>query len=172
MTRKILLFTALPLLILMLLPSCSLPKYSFTGTNINYDLIKTIQIDKGANSAPYGWAPMEALLNNKLQDVYANQTRLRLVKRGGDLHVAGEITGYDQYNKGISADGYASQVQLRMTVNIRFTNAKTNVNWEKQFSATSQYDATQQLTAVQERLVTEMVNDICDQIFNATVGDW
>lgn len=172
MTRKILLFTALPLLILMLLPSCSLPKYSFTGTNINYDLIKTIQIDKVANRAPYGWAPMEVLLNNKLQDVYANQTRLRLVKRGGDLHVAGEITGYDQYNKGISADGYASQVQLRMTVNIRFTNAKTNVNWEKQFSATSQYDATQQLTAVQERLVTEMVNDICDQIFNATVGDW
>lgn len=172
MTRKILLFTALPLLILMLLPSCSLPKYSFTGTNINYDLIRTIQIDKVANRAPYGWAPMEALLNNKLQDVYANQTRLRLVKRGGDLHVAGEITGYDQYNKGISADGYASQVQLRMTVNIRFTNAKTNVNWEKQFSATSQYDATQQLTAVQERLVTEMVNDICDQIFNATVGDW
>ncbi len=172
MTRKILLFTTLPLLILMLLPSCSLPKYSFTGTNINYDLIKTIQIDKVANRAPYGWAPMEALLNNKLQDVYANQTRLRLVKRGGDLHVAGEITGYDQYNKGISADGYASQVQLRMTVNIRFTNAKTNVNWEKQFSATSQYDATQQLTAVQERLVTEMVNDICDQIFNATVGDW
>ncbi len=172
MTRKILLFTALPLLILMLLPSCSLPKYSFTGTNINYDLIKTIQIDKVANRAPYGWAPMEAMLNNKLQDVYANQTRLRLVKRGGDLHVAGEITGYDQYNKDISADGYASQVQLRMTVNIRFTNAKTNVNWEKQFSATSQYDATQQLTAVQERLVTEMVNDICDQIFNATVGDW
>lgn len=172
MTRKILLFTALPLLILMLLPSCSLPKYSFMGTNINYDLIKTIQIDKVANRAPYGWAPMEAMLNNKLQDVYANQTRLRLVKRGGDLHVAGEITGYDQYNKGISADGYASQVQLRMTVNIRFTNAKTNVNWEKQFSATSQYDATQQLTAVQERLVTEMVNDICDQIFNATVGDW
>lgn len=172
MTRKILLFTALPLLILILLPSCSLPKYSFTGTNINYDLIKTIQIDKVANRAPYGWAPMEAMLNNKLQDVYANQTRLRLVKRGGDLHVAGEITGYDQYNKGISADGYASQVQLRMTVNIRFTNAKTNVNWEKQFSATSQYDATQQLTAVQERLVTEMVNDICDQIFNATVGDW
>ena len=172
MTRKILLFTALPLLILMLLPSCSLPKYSFTGTNINYDLIKTIQIDKVANRAPYGWAPMEAMLNNKLQDVYANQTRLRLVKRGGDLHVAGEITGYDQYNKGISADGYASQVRLRMTVNIRFTNAKTNVNWEKQFSATSQYDATQQLTAVQERLVTEMVNDICDQIFNATVGDW
>lgn len=160
-----------PMLLLCALTACSI-SYKFTGTSINYDVIKTIQIDKIVNRAPYGWAPMEAILNNKLQDVYANQTRLKLVKRGGDLHVAGEIVNYDQFNKGISADGYASQVQLRITVNIRFENAKTNQKWEKQFTATSQYDSTQQLTAVQETLVTEIVKDLCDQIFNATVADW
>ena len=160
-----------PMMLLCALTACSI-SYKFTGTSINYDVIKTIQIDKIVNRAPYGWAPMEAILNNKLQDVYANQTRLKLVKRGGDLHVAGEIVNYDQFNKGISADGYASQVQLRITVNIRFENAKTNQKWEKQFTATSQYDSTQQLTAVQETLVTEMVKDLCDQIFNATVADW
>ena len=160
-----------PMLLLCALTACSI-SYKFTGTSINYDVIKAIQIDKIVNRAPYGWAPMEAILNNKLQDVYANQTRLKLVKRGGDLHVAGEIVNYDQFNKGISADGYASQVQLRTTVNIRFENAKTNQKWEKQFTATSQYDSTQQLTAVQETLVTEMVKDLCDQIFNATVADW
>lgn len=160
-----------PMLLLCALTACSI-SYKFTGTSINYNVIKTIQIDKIVNRAPYGWAPMEAILNNKLQDVYANQTRLKLVKRGGDLHVAGEIVNYDQFNKGISADGYASQVQLRLTVNIRFENAKTNQKWEKQFTATSQYDSTQQLTAVQETLVTEMVKDLCDQIFNATVADW
>lgn len=160
-----------PMLLLCALTACSI-SYKFTGTSINYDVIKTIQIDKIVNRAPYGWAPMEAILNNKLQDVYANQTRLKLLKRGGDLHVAGEIVNYDQFNKGISADGYASQVQLRITVNIRFENAKTNQKWEKQFTATSQYDSTQQLTAVQETLVTEMVKDLCDQIFNATVADW
>lgn len=160
-----------PMLLLCALTACSI-SYKFTGTSINYDVIKTIQIDKIVNRAPYGWAPMEAILNNKLQDVYANQTRLKLVKRGGDLHVAGEIVNYDQFNKGISANGYASQVQLRLTVNIRFENAKTNQKWEKQFTATSQYDSTQQLTAVQETLVTEMVKDLCDQIFNATVADW
>ena len=160
-----------PMLLLCALTACSI-SYKFTGTSINYDVIKTIQIDKIVNRAPYGWAPMEAILNNKLQDVYVNQTRLKLVKRGGDLHVAGEIVNYDQFNKGISADGYASQVQLRITVNIRFENAKTNQKWEKQFTATSQYDSTQQLTAVQETLVTEMVKDLCDQIFNATVADW
>lgn len=170
MIKKIAYFV-MPVVLLMLLTACSI-SYKFTGTSINYDLIKSIQINKLANRAPYGWAPMEAMLNNKLQDVYANQTRLKLVKRAGDLHIAGEILSYDQFNKGISADGFASQVQLKMTVNIRFENAKTNERWEKQFSATSQYDSNQQLTAVQERLVTEMINDICDQIFNATVADW
>lgn len=170
MIKKIAYFVV-PVVLLTLLTACSI-SYKFTGTSINYDLIKSIQIDKLVNRAPYGWAPMEAMLNNKLQDVYANQTRLKLVKRAGDLHIAGEIVSYDQFNKGISADGYASQVQLRMTVNIRFENSKTNERWEKQFSATSQYDSNQQLAAVQERLVTEMIKDICDQIFNATVADW
>ena len=161
----------LPLVLLAGLAACSV-QYKFTGTSINYDVIKTIQIDKIPNRAPYGWAPMEAMFINKLQDLYANQTRLQLGMRGGDLHIAGEITGYDQFNKSISADGYSSQVQLRMTVNVRFENAKTGDRWEKQFSATTQYDTRQQLTAVQESLVTEMVRDLCDQIFNATVADW
>lgn len=160
-----------PVFLLLMLTACSV-SYKFTGTSINYDIIKTIQIDKIVNRAPYGWAPMEAMFNNKLQDQYVNQTRLKLVKRGGDLHVAGEIIGYDQYNKSISADGFSSQVQLKMTVNIRFVNSKTNQTWEKQFSATSQYDSNQQLSAVQETLVNEMIKDLCDQIFNATVADW
>lgn len=171
MITKLINLFVVPVVLLLLLTACSI-SYKFTGTSINYDLIKTIQIDKVANRAPYGWAPMESMFNTKLQDVYANQTRLKLVKRSGDLHIAGEITGYDQFNKGISADGYASQIQLRMTVNIRFVNSKTNEQWEKQFSATTQYDSTQQLTSVQESLVTEMIKDLCDQIFNATVADW
>lgn len=155
----------------LIITACSI-SYKFTGTNIDYNVIKTLQLDNIANRAPYGWAPMEAIFNNKLQDLYANQTRLQLVKRGGDLHISGEITAYDQFNKAISADGYSSQVQLRMTVNIRFENKKDNKSFERQFSATTQYDATQQLASVQEALVTEMARDIADQIFNATVADW
>ena len=124
--------------------------YKFNSASINYDVIKTLQIEQITNRAPYGWAPMQAIFNNTLQDLYANQTRLEFVKRNGDLHIAGEIVGYDQYNKAVSADGYSSQVQLKMTVNIRFENKKSNIAWEKQFSATTQYDANQQLAAVQE----------------------
>ncbi len=166
-----LLALAVALLSCILYVGCAV-SYKFTGTNIDYAIIKTLQLEKIANRAPYGWAPMEAMFNNKLQDLYANQTRLQMVKSNGDLHVAGEIVAYDQFNKAISADGYSSQVQLKMTVNIRFANKKTNLQWERQFSATTQYDATQSLASVQEALVQEMVNDIADQVFNATVADW
>ena len=169
--NKLTIVALLCTVILATITACTV-SYKFTGTSINYDLIKTIQIDNIPNRAPYGWAPMEAIFNNKLQDFYANQTRLRLVKRDGDLQIAGEIIGYDQYNKSIAADGFSSQVQLKMTVNIRFVNNKTNQSWERQFSATTQYESSQQLSAVQESLVTEMVKDLTDQIFNATVADW
>ena len=60
-----------------------------------------------------------------------------------------------------------------MTVNVRFTNNKNHTqDFERQFSATTDYDATQQLVAVQEELVTQMTKDITDQIFNATVANW
>lgn len=154
------------------LTACTI-SYKFNGASIDYNVTKTIQIDNFPIRSAYVWAPMQSIFQNKLTDIFASQTRLRQVRKNGDLQLAGEITGFDQFNKGISSDGYSNQVQLRMTVNVRFTNNKKhNEDFERQFSATAQYDATQQLTAVQEELVTEMVKDITDQIFNATVANW
>lgn len=157
--------------LLLALTGCKIG-YSFTGTSINYNVIKTIQIDKIVNRASYVWAPMEAMCNNKVRDRYANQTQLRQVKRDGDLQLSGEIVSYDQFNKSVAADGYSSQVQLRLTLTIRFQNRKTNEAWERQFSATTQYDSHQSLASVQEQLVNEMIDDVVDQIFNATVANW
>lgn len=161
------------LLMFVLLVSACTVSYRFNGASIDYETTKTIQIDNFPIRSAYVWAPMQSIFQNRLTDIYANQTKLRQVKKNGDLQLAGEIVAFDQYNKGISSDGYSSQVQLKMTVNVRFVNNKKHSeDFERQFSATTEYDATQQLTAVQEELVTQMVKDITDQIFNATVANW
>ena len=112
-------------------------------------------------------------LQQRLKDIFANHTRLTQVKRGGDLKIEGEITQYNQRNKSVSSEGYSAQTELSMTVNVRFTN---NVNhkedFEQQFTATTSYETTQSLASVQEQLVTQMVKDITEQIFNATVANW
>ncbi len=159
-------------LMALLLSSCTV-SYKFNGASIDYTTTKTIQIDNFPIRSAYVWAPMQSIFQNRLTDVYSNQTKLRQVKKNGDLQLAGEIVAFDQFNKGISSDGYSSQVQLKMTVNVRFVNNKKHTDdFERQFSATTEYDASQQLNAVQEELVTQMTRDIVDQIFNATVANW
>ena len=166
------LIVCLSVALLPILMGCSV-SYKFNGASINYDQIKSIRIEGFPLRSAYVWAPMKTMLDNRLQDVFVNQTKLQLVKRGGDLQIAGEITAYDQYNKSIAASGYASQTQLKMTVNVRFTNNKNHSqDFERQFTATTDYDTALQLSAVQEELVRQMVNDIVDQIFNATVVNW
>ena len=152
--------------------ACSV-SYKFNGASIDYNTTKTIQINDFPIRAAYIWGPMQAMFNNRLKDVYASQTRLIQVKRGGDLKVEGEITQYQQRNKSVSADGYSAQTELSMTVNVRFTNnAKHSDDFERSFTATASYETTQSLASVQEELVTQMCKDICDQIFNATVANW
>lgn len=160
------------LLFVTLLVSCSI-SYKFNGSSIDYTKIKTIQIGEFPIRSSYVWAPMGPMFNNKIKDQFADHTKLSLVKKNGDLKLEGEITQYSQRNKSVSAEGYSAQTELSITVNVRFTN---NVNhkedFERQFTATSTYETTQPLTSVQDELVTEMIKDICDQIFNATVANW
>ena len=161
------------LMVILLMATACTVSYKFNGASINYDKVKTITIEEFPNRASYVWGPMAPMFNTDLQDIYVQQTRLQQVKRGGDLHLSGEITAYDQYNKSVSAEGYSSVVELKMVVNVRFTNnTNHSEDFEKTFSATCEYDATQQLSAVQEELVTQMVDEITEQIFNATVANW
>ena len=155
-----------------LLTACSI-RYSFNGSSINYDIVKTISIEKFPIRSSYVWAPMEAMFYNSLTDAYGNKTKLEILKRNGDLQLAGEITEYSQINKSVASDGYAAQTQLKITVNVRFVNNSNHEeDFERQFSATSEYDSSQQLAVVQEQLVQEIIDQIVDQIFNATVANW
>ena len=154
------------------LAACSI-SYKFNGSNIDYSKTKSIQIADFPIRSTYVWAPMGPMFNNKLKDQFADHTKLQQVRRNGDLKIEGEIIQYTQRNKSVSAEGYSAQTELAITVNVRFTN---NVNhkedFERQFTATSTYETTQSLTSVQEQLVTQMVEELCDQIFNATVANW
>lgn len=157
---------------LILLAGCKV-SYKLTGASIDYTKVKTISLEPFQNRAAYQWGPMAQMFNQTLNDVFVQQTKLVLVKNGGDLHFAGEITSYDQFNKSISSDGYSSMVQLKMTVNVRFTNnTNHDEDFERSFSAVRDFEASQSLESVQEELVTQMIKEIVESIFNAAVANW
>lgn len=160
------------LLFTIQMTGCSV-SYKFNGASIDYTKTKTITIADFPIRSSYVWGPMASIFNNQLKDEFANHTKLSQVKRNGDLKIEGEITRYEQRNKSVSSEGYSAQTELSLTVNVRFTNnANHTEDFERQFTATSTYDSTQSLNSVQEELVTEMVEELVDQIFNATVANW
>ena len=152
--------------------SCSV-SYKFNGASIDYTKTKTIQIADFPIRSSYVWGPMGPMFNNQLKDMFASHTKLSQVKRNGDLKIEGEITQYSQRNKSVAADGRSAQTELSITVNVRFTNnANHSEDFERQFTANKSYETTQSLASVQEELVTQMVKDLTEQIFNATVANW
>ena len=159
--------------IIFILASCSI-SYKFNGSSIDYTKTKTISFENFPNrSVGFVFGPMESMFNTALQDIYMQQTRLKQVNRGGDLQLSGEITNYDAINKGIGSDGYSNMAELRMTVKVRFVNSVNHSeDFEKSFSANREYDSSQQLTSVQDELVNQMIKEIVEQIFNATVANW
>lgn len=159
--------------VLCVLSACTV-SYKFNGSSINYEKTKTISFENFPNrSQAFVWGPMEPMFNTALQDKYMQQTRLKQVRNNGDLQLSGEITNYDAYNKGVGSDGYSTMAELKMTVNVRFVNNANHAeDFEQQFSSSREYNSTQQLASVQEELVNQMIKEIVEQIFNATVANW
>ena len=144
-------------MVTLMVTACSV-SYKFNGASIDYTKTKTIQIADFPNRASYVWGRMAPIFNEQLKDKYARQTRLIQVKRNGDLKLEGEITKYEQRNKSVSSEGYSAQTELSMTVKVKFTNnTNPSENFDQSFTAQKSYDSRQQLNAVQEELVTEMV---------------
>lgn len=160
------------LLVAFTLQSC-IPTFTFNASTINYDKIKTISLDKFPIRCAYVWSPMESMFYNTISDTYARKTKLKVLKRNGDLQLAGEIVEYSQTNKSVAADGYSAMTQLKITVNVRYVNNSDHTqDFEQRFSATQDYDSKLSLSSVQEQLVQEMIKDIVDQIYNATIANW
>lgn len=148
--------------------------YKFNGASIDYSKTRSISIADFPNTAELVYPPLSQDFSEALRDVYAKQTRLQLLKKGGDMHLEGEIVGYQLTPMAIGADAFSSETKLTITINVRFYNNKNpDDNFEdKKYTAYQNFDSTKRLEEVQEELVKLMIADIVDNIYNDTVARW
>ena len=108
-----------------------------------------------------------------LKDIYIRQTRLQLVGSNGDLDLEGEITGYDLTPMAVKEDAYASQTKLTITVRVRYANrVNPDEDFEQSLSAYGEFDSILMPQQVEGTLCEEIIQEIVDQIYNATVANW
>lgn len=156
--------------LLLAVTSCGI--YSFSGTSIQPD-IKTVTIDYFEYAALRVNPSLSNDLTEKLKENFRKMTRLEQVEVDGDIEIEGSVTGYDVRATAITADEVAAQNRLTVSVKIKFTNRKyPEDDFEKSFSAYADYDSTLSLDAVESDLCEQIVTQLCDDIFNATVANW
>lgn len=172
--RSILALTGIVLSLIfaaLVVHSCGI--YSFTGTSIQRD-VKTVTINYFEYKALKVNPTLSNSLTESLKDKFRKMTRLEQVDMDGDLEITGSVTGYDVRAMAVTANEVAAQNRLTVTVRIDFANRKYPEDdfQNKSFSAYADYDSTQSLDAVESTLCDEIIEKLCEDIFNATVANW
>lgn len=166
--------TILILAVGVLVWQACIPKYTLNGAAIDYSQYRTISFSDFPIRAAQVYPPLQQVFENKLMDMIAQQTRLRVVDNpNSDLRMEGEITGFNLSPQAVGEDAYASQTRLTITVRVRYIdNKNSNLSKEQSFSAYRDFPSSEMLTDVQDDLCNQISTDLTDLIFNATLGDW
>ncbi len=151
--------------------SCGI--YSFTGTSIQPD-VKTITINYFEYKALKVNPSLSNQITEALKEKFTKLTRLEQVDMDGDLEIIGEVTGYDVKATAVTANEQAAMNRLTVNIKINFVNRKyPEDNFEnKSFSAYADFDAMESLESVESSLCEEIVEQLCEDVFNATVANW
>ena len=155
----------------MLLGGCGI--YSFSGTSIQPD-VKTITINTFDYKALRVNPTLANEISEKVRTQFRRMTRLEQVDMDGDLEITGTITGYDVRASAITANDMAAQNRLTVSISVDFKNRKYPEDGfeKKSFSQYADYASAQSLDAVESTLVTEIIEKLVEDIFNATVAQW
>ena len=172
-------FWLLSLLLCLGLSACSV-KYRFTGTNINYELVKTFSVENFFNDSGSGPANMEQRFTEALKEYYQRNTQLELVRNNGDLQFSGSIVRYSLSPQAVVSSGdpnlpdRAGQMRLTIAVEVEYVNLSNEEENKKQtFTFFQDYDPrTTTLLDVESQLVEDIFETIIQDIFTATVANW
>ena len=124
--------------------------------------------------APTVYAPLSQQFTEALKDKYTKQTKLQILREGGDYELEGEITGYTFTPMAVREDAFASQTRLTITVRVRFANNSNPEQdlLERTFSAYQEFGNENLIDQVQDQLSELIIKEIVDLIFNETVAGW
>jgi hypothetical protein len=110
-----------------------------------------------------------------LKDVVQRQSTLRWESTGGELHFSGRIVGYEVTTSAVSGGESETATQNRLTVQVQvvYNNAlDAELNFERTFSKFADFPADRNLFDVEEELTEQINEQLVQEVFNASLGNW
>lgn len=154
------------------LTACKI-SYSFSGVNISPEVL-TYSVDYFPNRAALVQAQLSQLFTDAMLDKIQGNTSLDLsADGGGDVHFSGEITGYETRPTAITSEEVAARNRLTISVRVKYINAvEPDLDFDQTFSRYEEYDASENLTDVEDELIEVIVENLVEDIFNKAFISW
>lgn len=151
--------------------SCKV-NYSTTGASIPVEA-KTVSVAYFQNNASLAPPTLSAAVTEALKDFIIQRSRLGLVNQGADLTFEGTITNYSVQPIAIQSTDQASMNRLTITVSVKYENKfEEKKNFESSFSRFADFSSSQSLSSVETQLITEINNQLTQDIFNKAFNNW
>jgi hypothetical protein len=143
-----------------------------TGASIAPD-IKTVNVHYFTKTAALGPPSLSQTFTEGLKQKFINETSLSVISTPADLTFDGSITAYTITPQAIQSNETAARNRLTITVNVKFVNSKNEKqNFETSFSRFADYPSTSNITSVEITLITEINEQLINDIFNKAVINW
>jgi hypothetical protein len=157
------------ILTISLFSSCGI--YSFRGGQ--YSGAKTFSVDFFKPQTALATQIYAQNFTENLKDLMLAQSPLSLVEREGDLQYEGLITGYVVTPVAIQGNETASLNRLTISVKVKYINTiEKNLSFERSFSKYADFEADVDLFSVEESLWAQINDQLAQEVYNASVGNW
>lgn len=159
-------------IIAFFIPSCTV---SFINSGIDYSVLKTFSIEqfdvKAGNAPPTSGQTF----SERLKDRVLSNTRLAYSEQPGDVQFSGNVTGYTISSQAPQADQTVAFQRLSIDISVNFKNIQQkdgSADWNQTFSRFANFDATQDLSSVENQLIQDIYDQILDDVFNRAFSGW
>ena len=135
---------------------------------------RTFSVSYFTPVAPLAGPEVGQQFTEALKDLIQRQSTLRWVQDGGEIQYSGRIVGYDVSTSAVAGgQEVASQNRLTMQVQLRYAHSlDPNLDFEKTFSRFADFPASSDLFDVETQLVEEINDQLTQEVFNSSLGNW
>jgi hypothetical protein len=158
------------ILLVAVLSGCTV-RYSLSGGQ--FSGASTFSVDLFKSQTALASPIYAQQLTESLKDLLLSQSPLKIAENNGDLRYEGYITEYRIAPVAIQGNETASLNRLNITIKVKYTNTlEPDLSFDKTFSKFADFDAALDLLSVEEKLWTDINDQLLQEIYNASVGNW